>query len=121
MEIQPLCPELIAKLEIAVAHKNRERAVAVVERYFEELDEPKPKGLDMTLADLLPMRQASLLAKEGYVLLGDLKGVTEAELTELKGVGKQLIWSLTKRVRAISGFRAKENPQLMQRVSRNKG
>jgi hypothetical protein len=98
MEIQPLCPELIAKLEIAVAHRNRERAVAVVERYFEELDKPRPKGLDTPLADILPMRQASLLAKEGYLLVSDLAGVSEADLVEIKGIGKQLIAGLREKL-----------------------
>jgi hypothetical protein len=98
MKIEPLCHELIAKLEIAVAHRNRERAVAVIERHFEELDEPRPKGLDTPLADILPMRQASLLAKEGYLLVSDLAGVSEADLAEIKGIGKQLIVGLREKL-----------------------
>ncbi len=96
MEIQPLCPELIAKLEIAVAHKNRERAVAVVERYFEELDEPALAALDTPLADILPMRQASLLARAGYITAKDLAGVSEAEIAAIKGVGEKFMRLLKK-------------------------
>ena len=98
MNIEPLCQKLIAKLEIAVAHRNRERAFAVIERHFEELDEPRPKGLDTPLADILPMRQASLLAKEGYLLVSDLAGVSEADLAEIKGIGKQLIARLREKL-----------------------
>jgi len=98
MKIKPLCHELIAKLEIAVAHRNRERAMAVIERHFEELDEPRPKGLDTPLADILPMAQASLLAKQGYLFVSDLAGVSEADLAEIKGIGKQLIAGLREKL-----------------------
>ena len=91
MEIQPLCPELIAKLEIAVAHRNCERAVAVVERYFEELDEPKEEGLNTPLASVLPQRVASLLEREGFLYLADFEGMEEAELSAIKGVGPKVI------------------------------
>jgi hypothetical protein len=72
--------------------------VAVVKRYFEGLDEPKPKGLGMPLADLLPMRQASLLAKEGYLLVSDLAGVSKANLAEIKGIGEHFIFSLREKL-----------------------
>ena len=98
MEIQPLCPELIAKLEIAVAHRNRERAVAVVERYFEELDDPALAAIDTPLADILPMRQASLLARAGYLTVKDLAGVSEEELAAIKGVGEKFICLLKGRL-----------------------
>jgi hypothetical protein len=91
MEIQPLCPELIAKLEIAVAHRNRERAVAVIERHFEEQENPKSNGLDTPLAEILPMKQSSLLAREGYVLVGDLSGLTEQDLKRLRGIGPKFV------------------------------
>jgi hypothetical protein len=94
MEIKPLCPELIAKLEIAVAHKNRERAVAVVERYFAKLNNPRVTALDTPLAEILPMRQASLLAKEGYMYLRDLKELTEPEILSIKNAGKKLVEAL---------------------------
>ncbi len=91
MEIQPLCPELIAKLEIAIAHRNRERAVAVVERHFEALDEPREKGLNTPLSSVLPQRVASLLEREGFLYLGDFGAIEEAELSAIKGVGPKVI------------------------------
>ena len=74
MKIEPLSKELIAKLEIAVAHRNRERAVAVIERHFEELDEPKEEGLNTPLSSVLPQRVASLLEREGFSVFGGLRG-----------------------------------------------
>jgi hypothetical protein len=94
MKIEPLCPELIAKLEIAIAHRNRERAVAVVERYFKELDDPALAAIDTPLANILPMRQASLLARAGYITVKDLAGVREEEIAAIKGVGSQFICKL---------------------------
>jgi hypothetical protein len=98
MEIQPLCPELIAKLEIAIAHKNRERAVAVVERYFKEMDEPKEEGLNTPLSSVLPQRVASLLEREGFLYLADFQGMGEAELSAIKGVGPKVIEILKYRI-----------------------
>ena len=98
MEIQPLCPELIAKLEIAVAHRNRERAVAVVERYFEELDEPKEEGLNTPLSSVLPQRVASLLERQGFLYLADFEGMEEAELSAIKGVGPKVIEMVKKAI-----------------------
>ncbi len=95
MEIEPLCPELIAKLEIAVAHRNLERAVAVVESHFEGLNAPEVIALEKPLSDILPVRQASLLAREGYFKVADLKGVNLEELKSLKGIGVKFIKNLT--------------------------
>jgi hypothetical protein len=91
MKIEPLCPELIAKLEIAVAHRNRDRAVAVIERHLEELDEPKEEGLDTPLSSVLPQRVASLFEREGFLYLGDFEGLEETELSAIKGVGPRVI------------------------------
>lgn len=91
MKIEPLCRELIAKLEIAIAHRNRERAVAVIHRHFEQQDNPKSKGLDTPLAEILPTKQASLLAREGYILVRDLSGLTEQDLKGLRGIGPKFV------------------------------
>lgn len=91
MKIEPLCHELIAKLEIAVAHRNRERAVAVIERHFEAMDEPKVEGLNTPLSSVLPQRVASLLEREGFLYLDDFEGMEEAELSAIKGVGPKVI------------------------------
>jgi hypothetical protein len=91
MEIQPLCPELIAKLEIAVAHRNCERAIAVIERHFEAIDEPKVEGLNTPLSSVLPQRVASLLEREGFLYLADFQGMEEAELSAIKGVGPKVL------------------------------
>jgi hypothetical protein len=98
MEIQPLCPELIAKLEIAIAHRNRERAVAVVARHFEALDEPREKGLNTPLSSVLPQRVASLLEREGFLYLGDFEGMEEAELSAINGVGPKVIEMVKKAI-----------------------
>jgi DNA-directed RNA polymerase alpha subunit len=89
--IEPLSRELIAKLEIAVAHRNRERAVAVIERHFEAMDEPKEEGLNAPLSSVLPQRVASLLEREGFLYLADFEGMEEAELSAIKGVGPKVI------------------------------
>jgi DNA-directed RNA polymerase alpha subunit len=91
MKIEPLSKELIAKLEIAVAHRNRERAVAVIERHFEALDEPREKGLNTPLSSVLPQRVASLLEREGFLYLADFEGLKEAELSAIKGVGPKVL------------------------------
>ena len=89
--IEPLSRELIAKLEVAVAHRNRERAVAVIERHFEAMDEPKEEGLNAPLSSVLPQRVASLLEREGFLYLGDFEGMEEAELSAIKGVGPKVL------------------------------
>ncbi|MFN9881005.1 MAG: hypothetical protein ACK557_21250 [Planctomycetota bacterium] len=91
MKIEPLSRELIAKLEIAVAHRNRERAVAVIERHFEELEEPKEQGVNTPLSSVLPQRVASLLEREGFLYLADFEGMEEAELSAIRGVGPKVI------------------------------
>ncbi|MCE2793171.1 MAG: hypothetical protein ACK56J_10550 [Planctomycetota bacterium] len=91
MKIEPLCHELIAKLEIAIAHRNRERAIAVIERHFEAIDEPKVEGLNTPLSSVLPQRVASLLEREGFLYLGDFEGMEDAELSVIKGVGPKVI------------------------------
>jgi hypothetical protein len=91
MKIEPLSRELIAKLEIAVAHRNRERAVAVIERHFEAIDEPKVEGLNTPLSSVLPQRVASLLEREGFLYLADFEGMEEAELAAIKGVGPKVL------------------------------
>jgi DNA-directed RNA polymerase alpha subunit len=91
MDIQPLCPELIAKLEIAVAHRNRERAISVIDGHFAKLDTANEKSINTPLADLLPTRYASILEREGYLTVRDLKGVTEQELSKLNGVGAKFL------------------------------
>ena len=117
MEIQPLCPELIAKLEIAVAHKNRERAVAVVERYFEELDEPKEEGLNTPLSSVLPQRVASLLEREGFLYLADFEGMEEAELSAINGVGPKVIQLLRGALEhSVSTCDLRSKPKLLQRA-----
>ncbi len=100
MEIQPLCPELIAKLEIAVAHRNRERAVAVIERYFEELGKPPQKGLTNAIASILPPRMAAILEREGFLLVEDFKDVKETDLVTMKGIGPKLIELLKKELKS---------------------
>ncbi len=102
MEIQPLFPELIAKLEIAMAHRNRERAVALIQRHFDEIDKPIPAGIETPLAEIFPMRQASLLAREGYFTVKDLAGVSEADIAAIKGVGKKFIWQLKRGLEKLS-------------------
>jgi hypothetical protein len=101
MKIEPLCPELIAKLEIAVAVRNCEQAVAVIERHFEALDEPKEKGPNTPLASVLPQRVASLLEREGFLYLADFEGVEEAELSAIKGVGPKVIEMIRRAVAFI--------------------
>jgi hypothetical protein len=101
MDIEPLCPELIAKLEIAVAHRNRERAAAVIEWYFDELDKPTLKLLDTAIADLLPMRQASLLARHNYFKIRDLKKTTQENLLEIKGLGQKTVQLLIEKIVGI--------------------
>ena len=98
MEIQPLCPELIAKLEIAVAHRNCERAIAVIERHFEAIDEPKVEGLNTPLSSVLPQRVASLLEREGFLYLADFEGMEEAELSAINGVGPKVIEMVKKAI-----------------------
>jgi DNA-directed RNA polymerase alpha subunit len=98
MKIEPLSRELIAKLEIAVAHRNRERAMAVIERHFEALEEPKEKGLNSPLSSVLPQRVASLLEREGFLYLADFEGMEEAELSAIKGVGPKVIEMVKKAI-----------------------
>jgi hypothetical protein len=107
MKIKPLSRELIAKLEIAVAHRNRERAVAVLERHFEELDEPKEEGLNTPLSSVLPQRVASLLEREGFLYLGDFEGIEEAELLAIKGVGPRVKKILQLALENAVGFEKK--------------
>lgn len=98
MKIKPLCHELIAKLEIAVAHRNRERAVAVIERHFEAMDEPKEEGLNTPLSSVLPPRVASLFEREGFLYFADFRGIEQAELMKIKGVGPKVIEMLKSRI-----------------------
>ncbi len=102
MEIQPLCPELIAKLEIAVAHRNCERAVAVVERYFDALDEPTGAGLQTPLSNVLPQRVTSLLEREGYFYLADLKGIKETDILAIRGVGSKVFELIRRAVNSVA-------------------
>lgn len=90
--------DLIAKLEIAVAHRNRERAVAVIERHFWAMDEPKEGGLNAPLSSVLPQRVASLLERQEFLYLGDFEGMEEAELSVIKGVGPKVIEMVKKAI-----------------------
>jgi DNA-directed RNA polymerase alpha subunit len=65
--------------------------VAVIERHFEALDEPREKGLNTPLSSVLPQRVASLLEREGFLYLADFEGLKEAELSAIKGVGPKVL------------------------------
>jgi DNA-directed RNA polymerase alpha subunit len=96
--IEPLSRELIAKLEVAVAHRNLDLAVAVIERHFEVMDEPKEEGLNTPLSSVLPQRVAPPLEREGFLYLGDFEGLEEAELSAIKGVGPKVIEMVKKAI-----------------------
>jgi DNA-directed RNA polymerase alpha subunit len=71
--------------------------VAVIEGYFAKTKATAEASNSKTsrgLADILSVRQANLLAKQGILDLADVSKLSEVELLAMKSAGQDLIQTL---------------------------
>jgi hypothetical protein len=88
--IKPLPPELVGKLEVAISHRNRERAIAVIDQALEREERRLPITDETPLVELLTVREAGVLESAGLLCLGDLRRADLQELQNCRGIGPYL-------------------------------
>ena len=90
MLIKPLSQELIGKLEVAIAKRNRDRAIAVLDQAL-ELEKARPPVTDETpLVELFSLKEANVLESAGLLYLGELRRTDLNELRACRGIGPYL-------------------------------
>jgi len=88
--IKPLSQELIGKLEVAIAKRNRDRAIAVLDQAL-ELEKARPPVTDETpLVELFSLKEANVLESAGLLYLGELRRTDLNELRACRGIGPYL-------------------------------
>jgi hypothetical protein len=85
--IKPLPPELIGKLEVAISHRNREWAIAVINQALKRETQRKPVTNETALVELFSVREAGALESAGLLYLGDLRRTDLNELRNCRGIG----------------------------------
>ncbi len=91
MLIKPLSQELIGKLEVAIARRNRDRAIAVLDQAL-ELEKQRPPVTDETpLVELFSLKEANVLESAGLLYVGDLRKTELKVLQSVRGVGSSLL------------------------------
>ncbi len=87
MIIKPLSQEIVGKLEVAIAKRNRDRAIAVLDQAL-ELEKARLPVTDATpLIELFSLKEANVLETAGFLYLGDLRRPGLNELRTCRGIG----------------------------------
>jgi hypothetical protein len=95
--IKPLSQELIGKLEVAIARRNRDRAIAVLDQAL-ELEKQRPTITDETpLVELFSLKEANVLESAGLIYLCDLRRADVKELQNCRGIGS----FLTEKIKSV--------------------
>ncbi len=110
MIIKPLSQELIAKLEVAIAKRNRDRAIAVLDQAL-ELEKQRPPMTDETpLVELFSLKEANVLETAGLLYLGDLRKTNLDELRTCRGIGP----FLHEKIKEVVAHQKRYSDQAMQ-------
>ncbi len=91
MIIKPLSQELIGKLEVAIAKRNRDRAIAVLDQALELETQRPPVTDDTPLVELFSLKEANVLESAGLIYLGELRRTDLNELRACRGIGPYLL------------------------------